>query len=306
MKHTVKFIVFLLLIASASGCGTAGRSTLEAYRSWPMGLSVSLTMPAEKLRQVKDAGFDYVEVTLNSLRGKSFEERLAAIERFRADAEQAGLTVWSVHLPFGRAWDISSPNDSLRTAVVGQIAWFIDAVQAFKPRKMVLHPSAEPITDSLRAVHFENSVNSINTLAEAARGTDAQLLIEDLPRTCLCNTSDEMLALFGRIDPSVGICFDTNHLLQETPEAFARAVGGRIASLHISDYDAVDEKHWTMGKGVIDWPVLIGAIASTGYDGVFMFEVGGYDSFRQVADTWRAMESRLEEIEKIGNKNQQL
>lgn len=81
-------------------------------------------------------------------------------------------------------------------------------------------------------------MNSINALAEAARGTGAQLLVEDLPRTCLCNTSDEMLALFGRLDPSVGICFDTNHLLQETPEAFAGPVGGRIASLHVSDYDA--------------------------------------------------------------------
>ena len=217
MKHIVKWIVPLLLAAVAAGCGTERSGALEAYRSWPKGLSVSLTIPAEKLQQVKEAGFDYVEVTLNSLRGKSSEERLAAIGRFRADAEQAGLTVWSVHLPFGRAWDISSPNDSLRTAVVGQIAWFIDAVQVFKPRKMVLHPSAEPIADSLRAVHFENSVNAINTLAETARDTGAQLLIEDLPRTCLCNTSDEMLALFGRIDPSVGICFDTNHLLQETP-----------------------------------------------------------------------------------------
>lgn len=297
MKHIVKWIVPLLLAAVAAGCGTERRGTLEAYRSWPKGLSVSLTMPAEKLQQVKEAGFDYVEVTLNSLRGKSSEERLAAIGRFRADAEQAGLTVWSVHLPFGRAWDISSPNDSLRTAVVGQIAWFIDAVQVLKPRKMVLHPSAEPIADSLRAVHFENSVNSINTLAETARDTGSQLLIEDLPRTCLCNTSDEMLALFGRIDPSVGICFDTNHLLQETPEAFARAVGDRIASLHVSDYDAVDEKHWVMGKGVIDWPAVVEAIASTGYDGVFMFEVGDYDSFEQVADTWRAVERRLEEIE---------
>ena len=275
MKNIVKWIVPLLLAVVAAGCGTERRSALEAYRSWPKGLSVSLTMPADKLQQVKEAGFGHVEVTLNSLRGKSTEERLAAIERFRADAEQVGLTVWSVHLPFGRAWDISSPNDSLRTAVVEQIAWFIGAVQALGPRKMVLHPA----------------------LAEAARGTGAQLLVEDLPRTCLCNTSDEMLALFGRLDPSVGICFDTNHLLQETPEAFARAVGGRIASLHVSDYDAVDEKHWVMGKGVIDWPAVIGAIASTGYDGVFMFEVGGYDSFGQVADTWRAVERRLEEIE---------
>lgn len=71
MKHIVKWIVPLLLAAVAAGCGTERRSALEAYRSWPKGLSVSLTMPAEKLQQVKEAGFDYVEMTLNSLRGKS-------------------------------------------------------------------------------------------------------------------------------------------------------------------------------------------------------------------------------------------
>ena len=87
MKNIVKWIVPLLLAAVAAGCGTERRSALEAYRSWPKGLSVSLTMPADKLQQVKEAGFGHVEVTLNSLRGKSTEERLAAIERFRADAE---------------------------------------------------------------------------------------------------------------------------------------------------------------------------------------------------------------------------
>ena len=97
MKHIVKWIVPLLLAAVAAGCGTERRSALEAYRSWPKGLSVSLTMPAEKLQQVK-------EVIIRAA-GKA------------------------VDLPFGRAWDISSPDDSLRV------------------------------------VHFENSVNAINTLA---------------------------------------------------------------------------------------------------------------------------------------------
>ena len=77
MKNIVKWIVPLLLAAVAAGCGTERRSALEAYRSWPKGLSVSLTMPADKLQQVKEAGFGHVEVTLNSLRGKSTEERLA-------------------------------------------------------------------------------------------------------------------------------------------------------------------------------------------------------------------------------------
>lgn len=52
MKHIVKWIVPLLLAAVAAGCGTERRSALEAYRSWPKGPSVSLTMPAEKLQQV--------------------------------------------------------------------------------------------------------------------------------------------------------------------------------------------------------------------------------------------------------------
>ena len=212
----------------------------------------------------------------------------------RLDAERVGLTIWSVHLPFGRAWDISSPDDSVRTAVVDRIAWFIEAVQPLRPRKMILHPSAEPIADSLRGLHIEHSICSINTLAAVAARYDAQLLVEDLPRTCLCNTSREMLSIFKRLDPAVGVCFDTNHLLQETPEAFARALSGRIASLHVSDYDAVDEKHWIMGCGSIDWPAVITALADIGYNGVFLFEVGGYNSFQEVAESWHKLKQHLE------------
>ena len=83
------------------GCRSERQRVYDAYCSWPMGLSVSLTMPEEQLREVREAGFDYVEVTLNSLRTKSREECSAALERFRADAERVGLTIWSVHLPFG-------------------------------------------------------------------------------------------------------------------------------------------------------------------------------------------------------------
>ena len=207
------------------GCRSERQRVYDAYCSWPMGLSVSLTMPEEQLREVREAGFDYVEVTLNSLRTKSREECSAALERFRADAALDCLTIWSVHLPFGRAWDISSPNDSVRTAVVDRIAWFIEAVQPLQPRKMILHPSAEPIADSLRGLHIEHSIHSINTLATVAARYEAQLLVEDLPRTCLCNTSGEMLSIFERLDPAVGVCFDTNHLLRETPRSLRPGPG---------------------------------------------------------------------------------
>ena len=34
---------------------------------------------------------------------------------------------------------------------------------------MILHPSAEPIADSLRGLHIEHSIHSINTLATTLR-----------------------------------------------------------------------------------------------------------------------------------------
>lgn len=288
-----KLILTFLSLLLVAGNASAQKSVVKSFDSWPMGLSVSLVMPSEKLEQVKNAGFNWVEVTLNSQRTTSKEVCLAAIERFRTEAERIGFRIWSVHLPFGREWDISSPDEAMRSQRVERIAWFIEVVKGFGAQKLILHPSAEPIADAERKAHIKACVRSINELAKMARGIGAQLIIEDLPRTCLGNTSQELLAIMGRIDRRVGVCFDTNHLLRELPQEFAATIGSRIESLHVSDYDKVDERHWLIGRGVIDWPSLIAAIAATGYDGVFMFEVGGYDSFAQIADTWHSMRERL-------------
>ena len=102
------------------------------------------------------------------------------------------------------------------------------------------------------------------------------LCIEDLPRTCPGRTADEIDYLTADI-PNVKICFDTNHLLIDTHEDFFQKVGDRIGTIHVSDYDRVDEKHWLplSGRGVIDWPAFCKNLKACGYEGVFMFESRG-------------------------------
>lgn len=72
---------------------------------------------------------------------------------------------------------------------------------------------------------------------------------------------------------SVGICFDTNHMLNEKSEEFIRTVGNRIRTIHVADYDRVNERHWMPGRGVNDWNAIISALIETGYHGAFMYEV---------------------------------
>jgi sugar phosphate isomerase/epimerase len=98
--------------------------------------------------------------------------------------------------------------------------------------------------------------------------------VECLPRACLGNTSQEILRLIDGI-PSIGVNLDMNHLLQEKPEDFVRKVGSRIVTLHVADYDGIDEKHWLPGKGIDNFPAIVQALQSVGYPGPWIFEFAG-------------------------------
>ena len=63
------------------------------------------------------------------------------------------------------------------------------------------------------------------------------------------------------------------HLLKEEHAHFFEAVSNRIGTIHASDYDRKDERHWLPGEGVIDWPDFLRRLQASGYKGVFMHEV---------------------------------
>ena len=86
-----------------------------------------------------------------------------------------------------------------------------------------------------------------------------------------------LLRFFLRLlaaDPRLRVCFDTNHLLRETHGNFVKAVGEKIVTTHVSDYDFIDEKHWLPGEGKVDWPTLTQLLKNAGYGGVWLYEVG--------------------------------
>jgi sugar phosphate isomerase/epimerase len=49
-------------------------------------------------------------------------------------------------------------------------------------------------------------------------------------------------------------------------------LGDRLLTLHISDNDGIDERHWLPGQGIINWPGFIRALESSNYAGAFVYE----------------------------------
>lgn len=243
-----------------------------------VGTSVGIVggITPEGLAQIKEAGIEYIEVTMNPFwRNKPANEVYIRAYQALADIEASGLKVWSVHLPFSSKLDISQIDDEKRRQSVETMAEMIRLAAIFNPTVLVLHPGADTVKDqATREERLKCSRNSIGRLALVAAETGAVLCIEDLPRTCPGRTADEMVYLTSGI-PNVKVCFDTNHLLLGTHDEFFEKLGDRIGTVHVSDYDKVDEKHWLPyhEDGVIDWPAFYRNLKKCGYKGVFMFEV---------------------------------
>ena len=231
--------------------------------------------------EYKAVGIGYMEISLKNIENYNDpDEKTQAIishdaNKIKLAAIRNDVTIWSLHLPFGAGYyDISCEETEKWQNAVQKYSKLIEYASDIGAKIAVLHPSFEPIEDSDREERLKLSTEALYTLSKVAKKSGVKLAVENLPRTCLGRTSDEIIRLISA-DDSLGVCFDVNHLLIESHKDFVHAVGNKIITVHISDYDFIDERHWLPGKGKIDWKELIGLLKEAGYDGPFMNEVTG-------------------------------
>lgn len=234
-------------------CGGAGKEICE-----------------ETFRNCKAVGIEAIEISVDKT--KYDEIPYQEIPKW---SEKYGVEVWSFHMPFSVSMkiDISSEEYEVRSKAVSYFKELIAKASAAGIRRFVVHPSCEPIAEDARAQKIKYSQESLNELAEFAAQHDSIIAVENLPRTCLGRDSKEMLELVS-VNDKLGICFDTNHVLKEDLLEFARNIGDRIVTLHVSDCDFTDEKHWLPGEGKINWKELVKVFEEVNYTGVWMYEIG--------------------------------
>ncbi len=188
-------------------------------------------------------------------------------------AKETDVELWSQHLPYGmKEFNPAYPDKEYRKKTVELDCEILKIISESGIKVAVIHPSGEPISDCNRNDSLKYATESILKINETAKACGITLAVENLPRTCLCNHSDELIQILNA-DDTLRICFDVNHLLIQNHKDFVDAVGSKIATLHISDYDFKDEKHWLPGDGKISWQELLNLLREINYTGPFMNEV---------------------------------
>ena len=238
---------------------------------FPIGLSTCGAAIDESLfANYARAGISKMEIS-----SKKEDYDLLDFPTAKALSARYGVEIWSFHLPFMpfSEIDLSALDETMRRNTVSLCAELIRRASEIGIRRFIAHASGEPIRDCDRAARMAQAKKSLRELAGIAAERGAMICVEDLPRTCLGRTSAEILELLTA-DDRLRVCCDTNHLLSENLIDFIHRVGDRIETLHVSDYDGIDEKHWLPGEGILDWQAVLAALREIGYRGPWLYEMG--------------------------------
>ena len=241
--------------------------------TWKIGFSKWIHLDQSVLdrhfaQSMLQADIPAVEVGVYGWDRAHFQKGAEKAKEIIAYYRDNGIRVWSFHLPFGTEIDISHP--SFHASAGALFADMMEVLAKVSMDKVIIHPSYEPILDEDRPARLAICTESLNKLYRP----DLKMAVETLPRTCLCNCAKETLEMLSPLMGKAFVCVDVNHAHKESAPEMLRKVKNHLITLHISDDDGLDEKHWYPGAGIRNWEDILDTLAQVGYSGVFMYEVG--------------------------------
>ena len=188
------------------------------------------------------------------------------------------VQVKSLHLPFYpfTVWQYTADDEAARKEAVRLTLEYMEHFAHLDIHELTIHCGGEPNLPDERELRMKQMVRTCHDLQPVLERWNASLNLELLPRSCIGNHEDELLHIAAQLPAEhFNLCIDVNHLMDRWRElpAVIRKCAPRTRSFHISDYDGIDECHWQVGHGVIEWQDVSKAIKEFDHDVLVIIEV---------------------------------
>jgi sugar phosphate isomerase/epimerase len=184
-------------------------------------------------------------------------------------------------LPDRRVLDTAPQDEKEFRAAIDLMKRWIDLFNAIGISAGVYHVGGYWGNKTARSQKriFERRVQSLQILAEYAKGGPTRICLENLTSQTGGHTAAELLKIIEAVaSDGLAICLDTGHanISGVDPAAFIREAGSRLQALHIADNLGTNDDHMLpYGRGTVKWTQVMQALREVNYNGPFNFEVPG-------------------------------
>ena len=200
----------------------------------------------ERFKKIKNAGFDSTMLWWGD--DKAFFE--LDKDELIIEALKAELIIENIHVPFLKANDIWSEDDKIRNELIARYKEWLNDCSYYNVPLMVVHISKGYDISEPNAY----GIQSIEALLDEAEKLNVKIALENTRNNYLLEYLMEKMK-----SDKLGICYDTSHaqLFGDKDFNLLDKFKEKIFCFHISDNDGIDDKHWNIGKGVINWEAFI-------------------------------------------------
>jgi sugar phosphate isomerase/epimerase len=201
----------------------------------------------ERLRQIKEAGFDAVTIWWEDEIGNNLGYCNVFKEEMPQMVRDNGLYLDNVHLPYENCDDFWSESGTVRENIVNKHLKWLEDCAKFDVPVAVMH-----ITDrsSLPDAPSKNGINSLEKIVRKAEELKIKLAVENISRP------DYLDCVFWELQSEyLGFCYDSSHdwLYSKNKTELLKKWKHILNAIHLSDNDGIFDRHWLPGEGIVNW-----------------------------------------------------
>jgi hexulose-6-phosphate isomerase len=237
----------------------------------------------DKLRAVKDAGFEGVEPTSHM----NNDEVLKALD-------ETGLKAASVCC--ATHWNklLSDPDERVRQEGREGLQIALKDAKRYGATSVLLVPGKVtkdvPYDDC-----FKRSVAEIKKVLPVAEETGVKIAVENVWNDFITKPEQAIAFLDEINSPLVGWHFDIGNTLRYSPpETWIPVLGKRIVKLHIKEYGQFKKFSVHFFEGDNNWPAIMKALDEAGYQGWGISEQPGDQS--KDAEALKDLSERMDRV----------
>lgn len=235
----------------------------------------------ETFKLAKKAGYDGVELSVEATGEITMESTKEEMEKIKKQAEDNGIELYSVATSLHWNHSLTSANEETREKAKAVVRKQIDVASWLGCDTVLVVPGAVGVDFIPNCelvdydVAYERALEGIKELAKYAEEKKVSIGLENVGNKLLLSP----LELRDFIDKTgsdyVGAYFDVGNILRTGyPDMWIRILGKRIKKIHLKDYKKASNSFVNLMEGNVDFPAVMEALKSVGYDSWLTSEMG--------------------------------